>query len=73
MTSLLNLPTPVAKQNAIISSFDDDGWNDSDWNLDDVDKPPQSKNKDNEYQKGIDINSKEYQHQNLNKLNDEEL
>ena len=38
MTSLANLPPPAMKQNVVVSSFDDDGWGDADWDFDDVGK-----------------------------------
>lgn len=48
----------------MVSSFDDDGWGDADWDFDDVDKKEPLP---------IDIKSKDYQNKNLNKLGDEEL
>ena len=76
LTSLANLPPPVSvKQqaaNAPAASFDDDGW--GDWNFDDLDKP--SKDNADEaqaYKAGIDIDSRQYQHENLNKLSDKDL
>ena len=47
--------------------FDDDGWEDADWNFDDLDK------KNEEDHGDVDIHSKEYQKRNLNKLSDAEL
>ena len=50
MTSLANLPPPVGnKANVVVSSFDDDGWGDADWDFEDVDKT-----------EPIDIKSKDY-------------
>ena len=57
---MANLPPP--KQNVVVSSFDDDGWGDADWDFDDIKEPEK-----------IDIHSKDYQNKNLNKLSDEEL
>ena len=48
MTSLANLPPP--KANVIVSSFDDDGWGDADWDFEDVKE-----------EKVIDIKAPEYQ------------
>jgi hypothetical protein len=58
MTSLANLPPP--KANVVVSSFDDDGWGDADWDFEDV-------------KEVIDIKAPEYQNKNLNKLSDVEL
>lgn len=55
--------------------FDDDGWGDE-WDFDDLEKPFKDKqggDADQAYSKGIDIGSKQYQNENLNKLNDKEL
>ena len=61
MTSLANLPPPIgAKANVVVSSFDDDGWGDADWDFEEKVEP-------------VDINSKDYQNKNLNKLSDNEL
>jgi hypothetical protein len=63
MTSLANLPPPIgSKANVVVSSFDDDGWGDADWDFEDVEKT-----------EPIDIKSKDYQNKNLNKLSDDEL
>lgn len=67
-----------------MQAFDDGGWgDDDDWDFDDLDKkqdPPRrdieesdDKLLDPDYQRGIDIKSREYQNENLNKLSDEEL
>ena len=59
----------------INQGFDDDGWGDE-WDFDDLDKPTKSQPLapvDPAYDKGIDIDSKQYQNENLNKLNDKEL
>lgn len=56
---------------AASQAFDDDGWDD--WNFDDLDKPAKDNDKDKAYNQGIDIDSKQYQNENLNKLNDQEL
>lgn len=69
------------KQTAV-QAFDDGGWDDDDWNLDDdfdakakkkAEESYDDKFDDPDYQKGIDIKSKAYQNENLNKLSDEEL
>ena len=96
------LPKPVEnawpgfeqKKPTAVQAFDDGGWDDDDWNLDDDfdAKPPPPKKPieleeeedfddfdnnasfdDADYMKGIDINSKAYQNENLNKLGDDEL
>jgi hypothetical protein len=60
MASLANLPPPKAA--VVVSTFDDEGWGDNDWDFEDVKE-----------EKVIDIKAKEYQNKNLNKLSDEEL
>ena len=68
--------------------FDDDGWGDE-WDFDDLDQPLRNQPaahaapahtapahvapSDPVYSTGIDIDSKQYQNENLNKLNDKEL
>lgn len=70
MTNLSNLPNPLSKpvveNKAAIAS----GWDDEDWNFDDLEKP--AAKFDNNVE-DIDINSKEYKNRNLNKLSDYEL
>lgn len=64
MTSLANLPPPITQKKAAIKvGFDDDGWDDADWNFDDLEKK-------NEDVPDFDINDKTYQKRNLNKLGD---
>ena len=55
----------VAKKEIKVG-FDDDGWDDADWNFDDLEKKE-------EHVPDFDINDKTYQKRNLNKLGDAEL
>ena len=65
MTSLANLPPPIGNTNKAHTNFDDP-WGGDDWNFDDLDKK-------DEPAEPVDIKSREYKHQNLNKLSDAEL
>ena len=66
LTSLANLPNPLAGKKEINVGFDDDGWGDADWNFDDLDKKEDAG-------LDIDITDKHYQNRDLNKLSDWEL
>lgn len=72
MTSLSGLPPPLGKPAAQAvaanTAFDDDGWADE-WDFEDLEKPSKDKG-DEAYNLGIDIDSKQYQNENLNKLSD---
>ena len=63
---MANLPPPIVAKQAVKVGFDDDGWDDADWNFDDMDKKE-------EHVPDFDINDKTYQKRNLNKLGDAEL
>lgn len=66
LTNLSNLPPPsVVKSKTVFEHGT--GWDDDDWNFDDLDKPSAAKK--NDFSE-IDISSKEYKNKNLNKLND---
>ena len=68
LTSLANLPPPIVnKKKEVTVGFDDGGgWDDADWNFDDLEKKE-------EHVPDFDINDKSYQKRNLNKLGDVEL
>ena len=60
------MPNPLAGKKEITVGFDDDGWDDADWNFDDLDKKEDPG-------LDIDITDKTYQNRDLNKLSDWEL
>ena len=68
LTSLANLPNPLSKPK-VEAKKASTGWDDDDWNFDDIEKPAAKKQDEGD----IDINSKEYKKKNLNKLSDFEL
>ena len=64
LTNLANLPPPIISKPKV-TTYDNSGWEDDDWNFDDLDKPEK-----NEDFGDIDISSKSYKNKNLNKLSD---
>jgi hypothetical protein len=66
---LSNLPNPLAKPLVENTAAAASGWDDDDWNFDDLDKQTATKKDGGD----IDINSKEYKNKNLNMLSDNEL